>query len=241
MNCKEHHLPELELATEQVREGLQCLLHTILFIRAPGPVAPRDVMMEDFDLTYTRIASVAPSRAPPRQENRQQKISSSTTKNNPTTDGCGDNNDVDQKVDDAIEQFLQSLTPIGPELFQGYMNLIFFERRASKQLFGFVSHEERVVWETWVIRVVVNTNTNTNNTPPAPPANIMERQRLQDTAEQMLKSCLQKIFDCAGESIDHIPPIMYEFEINSITKGTNNNRENMRTRVTNMPKLIQLG
>lgn len=209
-------------------------------------------MMEDFDLTYTRIASVAPSNRapppPPRQENRHSKSSnsSSTTKHNPTTDGCGDNNDVDQKVDDAIEHFLQSLTPIGPELFQGFMNLIFFERRASKQLFGFVSHEERVVWETWVIRVVVNTNTtttSTSNTPPAPPpANIMmERQRLQDTAEQMLKSCLQKIFDCASESIDHIPPIMYEFEIHSITKSNNNNRENMRTRVTNMPKLIQLG
>jgi hypothetical protein len=30
MNCKEHHLPELELATGQVREALQCILHTIL-------------------------------------------------------------------------------------------------------------------------------------------------------------------------------------------------------------------
>jgi hypothetical protein len=30
MNCKEHNLPELELATGQVREALQCILHTIL-------------------------------------------------------------------------------------------------------------------------------------------------------------------------------------------------------------------
>ena len=30
MNCKEHHLPELELSTGQVREALQCILHTIL-------------------------------------------------------------------------------------------------------------------------------------------------------------------------------------------------------------------
>jgi hypothetical protein len=30
MNCKEHHLPELELHTGQVREALQAILHTIL-------------------------------------------------------------------------------------------------------------------------------------------------------------------------------------------------------------------
>jgi hypothetical protein len=30
MNCREHQLPELELSTGQVREALQCILHTIL-------------------------------------------------------------------------------------------------------------------------------------------------------------------------------------------------------------------
>ena len=30
MNCKEHYLPELELATGQVREALQAILYTIL-------------------------------------------------------------------------------------------------------------------------------------------------------------------------------------------------------------------
>ena len=30
MNCIEHRLPELELATGQVREALQAILHTIL-------------------------------------------------------------------------------------------------------------------------------------------------------------------------------------------------------------------
>ena len=30
MNCKEQHLPELELSTGQVREALKCILHTIL-------------------------------------------------------------------------------------------------------------------------------------------------------------------------------------------------------------------
>lgn len=62
MNCKEHYLPELELATGQVREALQAILYTILFIRSPGPVAPRDVECEGFDfVTYPRIASTPSS------------------------------------------------------------------------------------------------------------------------------------------------------------------------------------
>jgi len=125
MNCKEQQLPELELSTGQVREALQCLLHTILFIRSPGPVTPRDVECEGFHLTYTRIALCD-------NNHRGTPVSSLE-------------NDVDQKVDDAIETFLRSLTQIGPELLSGCLTLTFFERRATRQLFGLVSHEEKVV------------------------------------------------------------------------------------------------
>jgi hypothetical protein len=55
------------------------------------------------------------------------------------------NTDVDQKVDDAIESFLRTLSQIGPELLSGCLTLSFFERRATRQLFGLVSHEERVM------------------------------------------------------------------------------------------------
>jgi Autophagy-related protein 101 len=51
----------------------------------------------------------------------------------------------DAKVDDSIESFLRSLSQIGPELLCGGLTLSFFERRASRQLFGLVSHEERVM------------------------------------------------------------------------------------------------
>jgi len=57
MNCKEQNLPELELATGQVREALQCILHTILFVRSPGPVTPLDTELEGFSFTYPRIAN----------------------------------------------------------------------------------------------------------------------------------------------------------------------------------------
>ena len=36
MNLKEHCLDEIELHTSLVKEGIGCLLHTILTIRAPG-------------------------------------------------------------------------------------------------------------------------------------------------------------------------------------------------------------
>ena len=118
MNCKEHHLPELELSTGQCREALKCILHTILFLRSPGPVTPRDVECEGFPITSATIAGGNPSNL---------------------------NTNVEQKVNDSIETFLQSLSQIGPELLCGGLTLSFFERRASRQLFGLVSHEERVV------------------------------------------------------------------------------------------------
>ena len=124
MNCKEHHLPELELATGQVREALQAILYTILLyvsefallvpvcdtnvlttlfffflicsIRSPGPVTPRDVQCEGFDLTYPRIASDKMSATPSAHSSLAF--------------------DVDKKVDDAIGSFLLTLSQIGPEL-----------------------------------------------------------------------------------------------------------------------------
>merc|ERR1719384_714722 len=100
---------------------------------------------------------------------------------------------LDKKVDDSIETFLKSLKQIGPELLSGCLTLSFFERRASKQLFGLVSHEEKVIWEQWIMHIVVN---NTPRPVNDDKASIMERQRIQDTAEAMLRSVFMKIFEC---------------------------------------------
>ncbi|KAL3940375.1 MAG: hypothetical protein SGBAC_005078 [Bacillariaceae sp.] len=215
MNCKEHHLPELELSTGQVREALQAILYTILFIRSPGPVTPRDVECEGFNLTYPRIAS--------------DKLSAM-----PSAHSALDSN-VDKKVDDGIGSFLMTLSQIGPELLSGGLTISFFERRATRQLFGLVSNEEKVIWEQWHLRVVVN---NTPRPVSDDSAAVMERQRIQDTAEGMLRSALFKIFEIAGGAIDHIPPVMYEFEINCSKKA--DDRENVYSRVANMPSLINL-
>jgi len=240
MNRKEHHLPELELPTSQVREALQCLLHTILFIRAPGPVVPADVHLEDFDMTYTRISSITSANPKEKANNTTSKDTSQVSGANTRGGILGEDNDVEQKVDDVIELLLRSLTPIGPELLQGSITLSFLERRASKQLFGLVSHEEKVIFESWILRVIINSretqqpiSASINN------ASEMERSRIRDTAERMVKASMLHILDVAGESIDHIPPVMYEFEL-SCSRALDD-RESIRSRVTSMPAIIKLG
>ena len=79
-------------------------------IRSPGPVVPKDVHCEGFDLTYTRIA------------NDEIIMSSSTSRATTSTNSAvtvletTTKNFMDKKVDDSIEIFLRSLTQIGPEL-----------------------------------------------------------------------------------------------------------------------------
>ncbi|KAL3805522.1 hypothetical protein ACHAWO_000660 [Cyclotella atomus] len=228
MNCITHHLPELESATSHVREALQAILHTILFIRSPGPVAPFDVHCESFRTTYTRIATGNDSsmfqQAPTSQYstagNRQHQQKS----------------ELDCKVDDSIETFLRSLAPIGPELMAGCLTLSFYERKAKNKLFGLVHQEEKVVWEQWVLRVVVN---NTPRPMGGDEASVIERQRIQDTAEGMLKAALFRVFELAGNEIVHIPSVMYDFDINN-TKNPDD-RDEVYSRVSNMPALINLG
>ena len=211
-----HDLPQTVFFFCRLADRL-CFLPSL---RSPGPVTPRDVECEDFNITYTRIASDRTSR----MTSKSAAVSFSLE------------NDVDQKVDDAIESFLRTLSQIGPELLSGCLTLSFFERRASRQLFGLVSHEERVVFEQWILRVVVN---NTPRPISNDSAAVIERQRLQDTAEGMLRSALYKIFEIGGGSIDHIPPVMYEFDI-SCSKQVDD-RENVYARVANMPPILNLG
>jgi Autophagy-related protein 101 len=121
-------------------------------------VTPRDVECEGFALTYTRIAggnrttTAHKSHSSP-DHNTQYYYTNSAL-----------NTDVDQKVDDAIEAFLRTLSQIGPELLSGGLTLSFFERRATRQLFGLVSHEDRVMYETLHrVNVVMNTPRDPND------------------------------------------------------------------------------
>ena len=70
-------------------------------------------------------------------------------------------------------------------------------------------------------------------------ASVIERQRMQDTAERLLKSALLKVFEITGGDIDHVPPVMFEFDISCSKRA--DDRENFTSRVSNMPALINLG
>lgn len=236
MNCQVYPLPELETATSGTREALQAIIHTILFIRSPGPVAPHDVNCESFQTTYTRIAT---DHDPPPLNQYSSQSRAMAGREHPYAQQLPayHKSDLDRKVDDSIETFLRALTPIGPELMAGNLAVSFFERRPKNKLFGLVNQgTEKVVWEQWILRVVVN---NTPRPMGEDEASVIERQRIQDTAEGMLKAVLLKVFELAGSETDHIPPVMYDFEISNAKKA--DDRDEVYSRVSNLPALINLG
>jgi len=237
MNCQVYQLPELETATSGTREALQAIIHTILFIRSPGPVAPHDVHCESFQTTYTRIATDC-DRPPPNGRYSSPRGRAPSGRRHHHDQQLRDyhKSDLDRKVDDSIESFLRTLAPIGPELMKGNLAVSFFERRCKNKLFGLVNQEEKVVWEQWILRVVVN---NTPRPMGEDEASVIERQRIQDTAEGMLKAVLLKVFELAGSETDHIPPVMYDFEISNAKKA--DDRDEVYSRVSNLPALINLG
>jgi hypothetical protein len=91
-------------------------------------------------------------------------------------------------------------------------------------------------FEQWHIRVVVN---NTPRPLENDSASILERQRLQDLSEGMLRAALMRIYEVSNSpDLDHIPPVAYDFEIHCSKK--HEDRENLYSRVTNMPPLFVL-
>lgn len=90
-------------------------------------------------------------------------------------------------------------------------------------------------WEQWMLRVVVN---NTPRPITNDSASVIERQRIQDTAEGMLRCVLLRIFEITGGPIDHVPPCQYEFDISCSKRA--DDRENVYSRVTNMPPILNL-
>lgn len=62
---------------------------------------------------------------------------------------------------------------------------------------------------------------------------------MQETAEGMLRSVLQKVFEYAGGPIDHVPPVLYEFSIDCSKKM--DAMPSLINQVAAMPSLINLG
>lgn len=125
----------------QVNEVLACVLHTIVFIRSPGPVRPCEVINDHIKLLSTKCCSY-------KHECELFKI---------TYGKCG-TKDVDQMVENAIVNFRGDLSPCGPELFKGTLRVIFYENRKKRGLFSgvFGNAEEQFPMEQWTIPVLIN-------------------------------------------------------------------------------------
>eukprot|EP00659_Diplonema_papillatum_P010415 gene10415-16049_t len=60
MNSKSHELPEVSLEESQVRDTLECLLHSILFHRQLGPAFPQEESLMEtltIPLSYCKIGT----------------------------------------------------------------------------------------------------------------------------------------------------------------------------------------
>ncbi|CAM9648637.1 unnamed protein product [Discosporangium mesarthrocarpum] len=192
-----------ELHEYYVRDALQCLLHTVLFIRAPGALRPRESHCENFNLSFARCGAV----------------------------------DVDKSVDGAIEGFWQSLSPAGPDLAKGWITVSFFMRRVKKSIFGLMLKEEKVVWEQWVIPVLVNTAERPSDNDQA---SVLARKRTQVLSETLLHARMVDVLNSANDCIDHVPPVgtPYEFEIACAQKGER--RESVYSRMMQTPSPLNL-
>jgi autophagy-related protein 101 len=108
-----------------VKDALRAVLHTIIFSRALGPVIPEPVDMSP----SSSLAAITYLK-------------------------CGLAS-VDHAIEGALRQFKEGLQMVGPALFRGHLLVSFFERKRNTTMFGFGSKEEKVVWEQWVIPVLM--------------------------------------------------------------------------------------
>jgi len=114
--------------------------------------------------------------------------------------------DTQAKVEAAARELLANLVPAGPELSRGFVTLQFSVKKSTTRGL-FWTREDKVVWEEWVLPLLVNTSLQ-----PAANARISadERHRLQhdQDAEYTLnfQSWMLDVFTHLNQGVDHIPP-----------------------------------
>jgi len=222
MNLKEVSLEEMELHESLLTEGLSALMHTILFLRAPNLVKPEDHICD-------RLAPIVYAK-------------------------CGPS-DVDATVNEAIEGLQASLTSVGPFLSKGIILLSFFEKREMKGFFGLVSRYENVYFERWRIPVLVNersiykddrydnfheNNGDRNNYIKKNQKDFedrevadSERKYFFDSAIDVVQKRLLTILEAVNNSTDHVPPTMYEYEIETTGPLGERREQSIVTRLIN--------
>ncbi|CAI5740054.1 unnamed protein product [Peronospora destructor] len=186
MSWKEHVLDEIPVAAEDVGDAVTCLLHTILFTRAPGPVRPSEASCQAFpNITYALCAVGDVSR---KVDHAVRSFEESAVVGGGSSYSIG-----------ASSSFL--MTPYGqPSMTSmassnvrgaknGYIVVTFFERKVKKALFGLMSNEEKTVFEKWILPVTVTSS---------PAASQEERELCAGETEAALQNALLHILTAVG-------------------------------------------
>ena len=140
---KEHVLDAIPVAAEDVGDAVTCLLHTILFTRAPGPVRPSEAACQAFPhITYALCAVGDVSR---KVDHAVRSLEESTV-----VVGRGSSNGMA-----AYGHASRASMTSSSHVRQAYVVVTFFERKVKKALFGLMSNEEKTVFETWIVPVTV--------------------------------------------------------------------------------------
>ncbi|OWY99845.1 hypothetical protein PHMEG_00029080 [Phytophthora megakarya] len=188
---KEHLLDEVPVAAEDVGDAVTCLLHTILFTRAPGPVRPSEATCHAFpNVTYALCAVGDVSR---KVDHAVRSFEEAVLAGGSYLMGSSMMTPYGQPVNSVNVRGANS----------GYIVVTFFERKVKKALFGLMSNEEKTVFEKWILPVTVTSS---------PAASQEERELCAGETEAALQNALLHILT-AVQSIEHIPTAMYDFEI----------------------------
>ncbi|RLN32403.1 hypothetical protein BBJ28_00018245 [Nothophytophthora sp. Chile5] len=193
LSWREHLLDEIPVAAEDVGDAVTCLLHTILFTRAPGPVRPSEATCQAFpNVTYALCAVGDVSR----KVDHAVRVFEETV-----ALGGGASSYLLGGGSSLMAPYGQPNMSTGSNVRganSGFLVVSFFERKVKKALFGLMSNEEKTVFEKWLLPVTVTSS------PAASHGN----------TEAALQNALLHILT-AVQSIEHIPNAMYDFEIAS--------------------------
>ncbi|GLD92400.1 hypothetical protein PINS_up000933 [Pythium insidiosum] len=188
---RENVLGEIPVDESDLGDAVTCILHTILFTRAPGPVRPSEATCHAFPaITYSLCAVGDVSR---KVEQAVKGLEENLLGSSSLQDGAEpfygrrQSSPMTQYRGHGQRESFNSVTT-------GCIVVAFFERKVKKALFGLMSNEEKVYFEKWVLPVAVASGTPSEDT------------------ERALQHALLHI-NSAVQTIDHIPNAMYDFEI----------------------------
>ncbi|CAI5735802.1 unnamed protein product [Hyaloperonospora brassicae] len=208
---KEHVLDNVTVPAEDVGDAITCLLHTVLFTRAPGPVRPSEASCQAFpNITYALCAVGDVSRKVDHAVRSFEELvvggeSLAAVGGSRSLTGTLGGALVTSNGQPLLNSAGASSTVRGGH--RGYVVVTFFERTVKKALFGLMSNEEKTVFEKWIVPVTVASLSA---------ASQEEKETCAGETEAALQNALLHILT-AVQSIEHIPKAMYDFDIMTCT------------------------